>query len=316
MLGALIYLYLQTPYPHSSEFTALYKISLNQSAQFWIFSAFFIAFAVKIPIVPFHTWQPDTYTTSPAAGSMILAGVMLKMGIYGIIRLLIPICHDALKIIGVPFVIIVILGLIYASVIALSQTDLKRFVAYASIAHVGLISAGAMSMNQLALQGAVFQMISHGVNVVGLFVIIDIIETRFGTRDVNHLGGVSRIIPTLAIFLMIIMLGTIALPLTNGFIGEFLLLIGLFEYNPWISFLAGTTIIFCAIYMLRIYQKVMLGTVPTHIQTDHKGLNFSDWVALIPLAVMIIATGCYPKPILEIAGPAIKTILSSLIISN
>jgi NADH-quinone oxidoreductase subunit M len=171
-------------------------------------------------------------------------------------------------------------------------------------------------MNQLALQGAVFQMISHGVNVVGLFVIIDIIETRFGTRDVNHLGGVSRIIPTLAIFLMIIMLGTIALPLTNGFIGEFLLLIGLFEYNPWISFLAGTTIIFCAIYMLRIYQKVMLGTVPTHIQTDHKGLNFSDWVALIPLAVMIIATGCYPKPILEIAGPAIKTILSSLIISN
>jgi NADH-quinone oxidoreductase subunit M len=316
MLGALIYLYLNTPYPHSSEFTALYNVSLSKPAQFWIFSAFFIAFAVKIPIVPFHTWQPDTYTSAPPAGSMILAGIMLKMGIYGIIRLLIPLCHNVLIIIGIPVVIIIVLGLIYASIIALNQTDLKRFVAYVSIAHVGLISAGAFSMNQIALQGVVFQMISHGINVVGLFIIIDIIEKRFNTREINHLGGIARIIPSLSVYFMIIMLGTIALPLTNGFIGEFLLLIGLFEYHPWISLLAGTTIILGAIYMLRVYQKVMLGSYTDNLQSDQKKLQPYELASLIPLAAIVILTGCFPKLILDIAGPAINAILNLIVITN
>jgi NADH-quinone oxidoreductase subunit M len=316
MLGALIYLYLQTPWPHSSEFSALYKISLNQSVQLWLFSAFFLAFAIKIPIVPFHTWQPDTYVTAPAAGSMILAGVMLKMGIYGIIRLLIPLCHDTLNMIGIPLIGIVVAGLIYSSIIAFRQNDLKRFVAYVSIAHVGLITAGALSLNLAALQGAVFQMITHGINVVGLFIIIDIIETRFRSRDISKLGGISRSDPALGIILMIIVLGTIALPLTNGFVGEFLLLLGLFEYNPWLSFFAGTTIIFGAVFMLRMYQKVMLGQTAATFKTNQKGLTASECGALIPLVIMIFLAGCYPKPILDLAGPAIKTILNYLIIPN
>jgi NADH-quinone oxidoreductase subunit M len=313
MLGALIYLYLQTPYPHSSEFSDLYKITLSQPVQIWLFSAFFIAFAVKIPIIPFHTWQPDTYTTAPAAGSMILAGIMLKMGIYGIIRLLIPLCHDVLVTIGVPLIAAVAAGLIYASITALRQDDLKRFVAYVSIAHVSLISAGALSLNETAIEGAVFQMIAHGINIVGLFIIIDIIETRFGTRNISQLGGISRSIPALGILMMIFVLGAIALPLTNGFIGEFLLLLGLFEYNRWISFFAGTTIIFGAVYMLRNYQKIMLGNIPGTIRSDQKKLTAAEYGALIPLAAMILLTGCYPKPVLELAGPAIRTILNYIL---
>jgi NADH-quinone oxidoreductase subunit M len=310
MLGALIYLYLQTPYPHSFDFQALYKVALNKTVQLWLFSAFFLAFAIKIPIVPFHTWQPDTYTTAPAAGSMILAGIMLKMGIYGIIRLLIPLCHDALSLIGIPVTMIVIAGLIYASIIAFRQEDLKRFAAYVSIAHVGLISAGALTLNETALQGAVFQMISHGINIVGLFIIIDIIERRFGSRFIHDLGGISRSVPALGIILMIIMLGTIALPLTNGFVGEFLLLMGLFEFNPWISFFAGTTIILGAVYMLKVYQKVMLGTMPAAMKSYTVKLTVSEFGALIPLVILILFLGCYPKPVLELAGTAIKTILS------
>jgi NADH-quinone oxidoreductase subunit M len=314
MLGGLIYLYLQTPYPHSAEFLALYKVAMNQSGQAWVFAAFFLAFAIKIPIVPFHTWQPDTYSTAPAAGSMILAGLMLKMGIYGIIRLLIPICHDLLSMIEIPIIIIIISGLIYSSIIAFRQDDLKRFVAYVSIAHVALISAGALSMNETALQGAVFQMIAHGINVVGLFIVIDIIETRFGGRYLSMLGGISRVMPSLGIILMILLLGTIALPLTNGFIGEFLILLGLFEFNPWLSLGAGTTIILGAVYMLRIYQKVMLGALPPTMKPQHKKLNLSELGALIPIVILVLLMGCYPKPFLELAAPAIKTILNWIII--
>jgi NADH-quinone oxidoreductase subunit M len=312
MLGAFIWLYLHTPYPHSSELAALYKVVTTQGNQIWLFAAFFLAFAIKIPIVPFHTWQPDTYTESPAAGSMILAGVMLKMGIYGIIRLLIPLCHEAFQILQSGIIVLIISGIIYASIIALRQNDLKRLIAWVSIAHAGLISAGAMSLNPTAFHGAVIQMISHGINVVGLFIIADIIQTRFRTRQISELGGIASTMPSLGILLMIILLGTIALPLTNGFVGEFMLLIGLFKYNVWVSALAGTTVIFSAVYMLSMYQKVMLGQLPAQFSSDQKVMSGKEWAALIPLAVMVFWIGCFPKPFLDLAGPAVKTILNYL----
>ncbi|MEI6049779.1 MAG: NADH-quinone oxidoreductase subunit M [Bacteroidota bacterium] len=315
MLGALIWLYLHTPYPHSGEFSALYKVAATRGDQIWLFAAFFIAFAIKIPIIPFHTWQPDTYTEAPAAGSMILAGVMLKMGIYGIIRLLIPFCHDVFPVLQTGITAMVVAGIIYASIIALKQNDLKRFVAWVSIAHVGLISAGALSLNPIALNGAVIQMISHGINVVGLFIIIDIIQTRFKSRDINQLGGLGKISPSLGILLMVILLGTIALPLTNGFVGEFMLLTGLFKYNALMAAFAGTTVIFSAVYMLRMYQKVMLGPIPEPFVTMPVKLSVKELAALIPLAVLVILIGCYPSPFLHLAEPAVKTILNYLIVT-
>jgi NADH-quinone oxidoreductase subunit M len=314
MLGGLIWLYLHTPDPHSAEFSILFKVHTSQGDQMWLLAAFFLAFAIKIPIIPFHTWQPDTYTEAPASGSMILAGVMLKMGIYGIIRLLIPLCHDAFVAMQTGIIILVTAGIIYASIIALRQNDLKRFIAWVSIEHAGLISAGVFSLNPVAMQGAVIQMISHGLTVVGLFIVIDIIQTRFRTREMNELGGIAGSIPALGILLMIIVLGTMALPLTSGFVGEFMLLAGLFRYNALLSFFAGTTVIFSAVYMLRMYQKVMLGTMPEGLASNQKGLSGAELAALNSLVTMIIWIGCYPKPFLGLAGPAVKTILNYLIV--
>jgi len=310
MLVALIYVYFQTPYPHTFDFQALYNASLSVEAQQWVFAAFFLAFAIKIPIFPFHTWQPDTYTEAPAAGSMLLAGIMLKMGLYGILRLMIPLCPLAFNDLGQPALLLSVAGIIYASIIALRQKDLKRMVAYVSIAHVGLIAAGLFSMKDIALQGAVIQMFSHGINVVGLFILIDIIENRFRTRRIDNLGGIALAMPRFAIIFMIILLGSIAMPLTNGFVGEFLLLLGLFQYSPWISLAAGTTIIFGAVYMLWMYQRVMLGNLPVKLAGKPADLDFSEMFTLIPLVIIVIWIGWYPKPFLQLAEPAIQSILN------
>ncbi len=310
MLVALIYVYFQTPYPHSFDFQALYHASMTIEAQRWVFAAFFLAFAIKIPIFPFHTWQPDTYTEAPAAGSMLLAGIMLKMGLYGILRLMIPICPLAFYDLGLPAILLSVAGILYASVIALRQKDLKRLVAYVSIAHVGLIAAGLFSLSDIALQGAVIQLFSHGINVVGLFILIDILENRFQTRRIDHLGGIAHAMPRFAIVFMIMLLGSIALPLTNGFVGEFLLLLGLFQYNPWIAAAAGSTIIFGAVYMLWMYQRVMLGNLPEKLALKAADLDLREMFTLIPLVVLVLWIGWYPKLFLQLAEPAIRTIMN------
>jgi NADH-quinone oxidoreductase subunit M len=313
MLGGIIWLYLHTPDPHSAEISALYKVVTSQVTQIWLFAAFFLAFAIKIPIIPFHTWQPDTYTEAPAAGSMILSGIMLKMGIYGIIRLLIPFCRYTFDLLQFWVILLIVAGIVYASIIALNQTDLKRFAAWISIAHAGLITAGTLTLDQAALQGAVIQMISHGINIVGLFIIIDIIERKYKTRDINELGGLARINPWLGIFFMIILLGTVALPVTNGFPGEFLLLLGLFRFNVLIAAIAGTTIILGAVYMLRVYQKVMLGPSPEKSELPDNKLSGYEIAALLPLAILVFFIGCYPNFVLGLAGPAVKNLLDLLI---
>lgn len=312
MLAALIYLYFQTPVPHSFSFTVLYHAATTRDTQIWLFLAFFLAFAIKIPVVPFHTWQPDTYTTAPPAGSMILAGIMVKMGIYGLIRLLVPVCPLAFPVIGLPVIILVTAGIIYASVIAIRQEDLKRFIAYVSIAHAGLITASVLSLNHRAIQGAVFQMISHGINVVGLFIIVDIIEVRNRSRKISELGGIAGTMPSLAVFFMIMILASVALPLTSGFVGEFMMLLGLFSYNPWISAMAGLTIILSAVYMLRMYQRVMLGPLREGLPVKQPALLRNDLFALLPLTILIFFLGCYPKPIMDIAGPALELILKTI----
>ncbi|TSA28069.1 MAG: NADH-quinone oxidoreductase subunit M [Bacteroidetes bacterium] len=309
MLGALIYLYYKTPIPHSFDFRWLYAATLTSTEQLWIFIALFLAFAIKIPIFPFHTWQPDTYTTAPAQGTMLLSGIMLKMGIYGVIRWLIPITPDAVADYGPVVMILAITGIVYASLIAFRQDDMKRLVAYNSIAHVGLIAAGLFTLSKQAYDGAVIQMLSHGVNSVGLFALIGMIERRTGTRSIASLGGLARQAPWLAIFFMIILLGSISLPLTNGFVGEFLLLIGLFNYSIAFSAVAGLTIIFGAGYMLWMYQRVMLGESPPegypaaeaarlHGRTNRSpipaDLTLTEALVLIPIVIMIFWIGIAP----------------------
>ena len=309
MLVALIYLYFKTPLPHSFDFQWLYAVTLSPVEQTWIFVAFFLAFAIKIPIFPLHTWQPDTYAGAPATGSMLLAGIMLKMGIYGMIRWMIPICHNAVQQYAPVVIILAITGIVYASVIAIRQSDMKRLVAYSSIAHVGLIAAGVFALTPHAMEGAVIQMVSHGINIVGLFIVIDIIEQRTGIRNIRHLGGIALKAPRLAIFFMIILLGSIALPLTNGFIGEFLLLLGLFEYSMVFAAIAGLTIIFNAVYMLWMYQRTMLGKT-NEITEQIVDLSWSEMAVFMPLVIMIFWIGLSPGLFLDVALPDVLQILN------
>jgi len=316
MLVGLIYLYMQTP-SRTFDIHEFYNLALTAKQQSWLFWAFFLAFAIKMPIFPFHTWQPDTYTEAPGAGTMMLAGIMLKMGIYGVIRWLIPIAPLGVKQWGNLALILSIIGIVYASLIAFKQKDGKRLVAYSSIAHVGLIAAalftfissdGYYMWSSQSLQGAMIQMLNHGINVVGLFFIWDIISTRLNTRDISQLGGIAKVAPKFAIAFLIIVLGTVALPLTNGFIGEFLLLNGIFQYTLWFAAIAGLTMIFGAVYMLRMYKGVMQGETNalTITFTDISG---SEQIVLAVICFLIIAIGVYPQPILHLSEAAVNNLI-------
>jgi len=310
MLLGIIYLYLQNP-ANNFDINAFYALNLDSYQQGWVFWAFFIAFAIKMPIFPFHTWQPDTYTEAPAPGTMLLSGIMLKMGIYGVIRWLLPIVPQGVNDWICVAMILSVIGIVYASLIAFTQKDAKRLVAYSSIAHVGLIAAGIFTLNTQGMQGVMVQMLSHGINVVGLFFVLDIISSRLKTNKIEELGGLAKVAPQLAIVFLIIVLGTVALPGTNGFIGEFLLLYSVYNHSIWLGAIAGLTIIFGAVYMLRMYQKVMLGGTNelTLTFTDIKG---TEKVVLYTICVLVVVMGVYPKPILHLSEAAVQELLEQV----
>lgn len=316
MLLGIIYLYMQTP-SKLYDLHAFYALNLTAHQQSWIFWAFFLAFAIKMPIFPFHTWQPDTYTEAPSAGTMMLSGIMLKMGIYGVIRWLIPIAPLGVQKWGEMALILSVIGIVYASVIAFKQKDGKRLVAYSSIAHVGLIAAalftfmrpdGSFIWTSQGLQGALIQMLNHGINVVGLFFIWDIISRRLNTREIADLGGIAKVAPKFALAFLIITLGTVALPLTNGFIGEFLLLNSVFQYNIWIAAVAGLTMIFGAVYMLRMYKGVMYGQTNT-LTATFTDISGSEVLVLGVICALIIVIGVYPQPILHISEVSVNQLI-------
>jgi len=310
MLLGIIYLYLQNP-AHNFDIQAFYQLNLDPAQQGWIFWSFFIAFAIKMPIFPFHTWQPDTYTEAPAAGTMLLSGIMLKMGIYGVIRWLLPIVPAGVQDWATTAIVLSIIGIVYASLIAFTQKNAKRLVAYSSIAHVGLISAGIFALNAQGMQGAMIQMLSHGVNVVGLFFVLDIIYSRVKTNKIADLGGIAKEAPKLAIAFLIIVLGTVALPGTNGFIGEFLLLMGVYQFNIWAVVFAGLTIIFGAVYMFRMYQGIMLGKT-NEVTVGFADIRGSEQLVLIIICALIIVLGVYPKPILHLSEASVQQLLEQI----
>ncbi len=310
MLLGIIYLYLQNP-SKTYDLNDFYNLTLNAHHQGWVFWAFFLAFAIKMPVFPFHTWQPDTYTEAPSAGTMLLAGIMLKMGVYGVIRWMIPIAPIGFAHWQSFVIVLPVIGIVYASIIAFTQKDGKRLVAYSSIAHVGLIAAGLFAWTVQGVQGAMIQMLSHGINVVGLFFIWDIISRRLNTRQIDDLGGIAKVAPKFAIAFLIIVLGTVALPLTNGFIGEFLLLNSVFQYNLILAVVAGLTMIFGAVYMLRMYKKVMQGETNalTAVFADISG---SEIVVLSVICALIIIIGIYPQPILHISEAAVNNLVQTV----
>jgi len=310
MLIGLIYLYLNTDGAHTFNIQALYEAgrALPLAEQSIIFWFLFVAFAVKMPVFPFHTWQPDTYTVAPTQGTMLLSGIMLKMGIYGVIRWLLPVVPLGVAEWGMTAVIISVIGIIYASCIAIVQKDFKRLIAYSSIAHVGLIAAGAFTLNIMGLQGAMIQMISHGIVVVGLFFIIDIIQNRTKTTTLSELGGIRNAAPILTTVFVITLLGSVALPLTSGFVGEFLLINSIFQYQPILGGIAGVTIILGAVYMLRTFQKSMSGE-GNAITSSFADLTWNEKAVLYPIALLILVIGVYPAPILAISEPAVTSLL-------
>ena len=319
MLVALIYVYLQTDnvmlengnaVVKSFDIQALYIAGSNLSPaeQTWIFWAMFIAFAIKMPVFPFHTWQPDTYVTAPTQGTMLLSGIMLKMGTYGLIRWLLPLVPNGVEHWGNTAMILSIIGILYASVIAIQQKDFKRLISYSSIAHAGLISAGIFSLTAQGLQGGIMQMLSHGINVVGLFFVCDVLFSRTKTNEISQLGGIRNSAPRFATGFMIVMLGSVALPITNGFVGEFLLINGIYQYDAWFAAFAGLTVILGAVYMLRSYQKTMLGETNS-LTSAFKDLSGNERIVFGVIMILIIVMGVYPKPLLDIAEPAVKNVM-------
>jgi NADH-quinone oxidoreductase subunit M len=315
MLIGLIYLYNHTNVDGLKSWAVqdLYQAGRSlaenqQSAVFWLI---FIAFAIKMPVFPFHTWQPNTYVNAPTQGTMLLSGIMLKMGTFGLIKWLLPVVPMGVEKWTFTAILLSVVGIVYASIIAISQKDFKRLIAYSSIAHVGLIAAGIFSMNQQGIQGAIMQMLAHGVNVVGLFFIADILLRHTGTREIERLGGIRSMNGNFAVLFLIILLGSVALPLTNGFIGEFLLINGVYQYCCWLAAFAGLTVILGAVYMLRSYQGIMLG--------ERKDSNIAfgplasvDKLVLIIICITVIAFGVYPKPLNDIAEEATQAILTNI----
>jgi len=310
MLVAIIWLaiYASNSLGHfSTDITELYKIgpTLPHSIQIYLFLAFFLSFAIKVPIFPLHTWLPDAHTEAPTAGSVILAAVLLKMGTYGLIRFNLPLFPQA-SIYFAPFIsVLAIIGIIYGALVAMVQTDMKKLVAYSSVAHMGFIVLGIFAMTQESMQGAVIQMVNHGLSTGALFLLVGIIYERTHTREISEYGGIAKLVPFFAFALMFASLSSIGLPGLNGFIGEFLILLGSFKssvLNSWIyTVFAASGVIFAAIYLLWMYQRVVFGKVTNPKLEGIKDMNKREMFVLAPIFIFIVWIGIYPSTFLKVS---------------
>jgi NADH-quinone oxidoreductase subunit M len=297
MLASLIFLGSKS-LNGSFAYTDLYNVQLSFTESIWVGAGFLLAFAVKIPLFPFHVWQPNTYTYAPAQGSMLLSGIMLKMGLYGVLRWYFPMATESIDFYQPIIMTLAVIGVIYGAIIAIRQDDMKRLIAYSSISHVGLIAAGLFALNSSGFQGGLLQMFVHGVNVVGLFVAVNIIERNFGTRNLNELGGIAKNNKLFTVLFFLVIIGTVAAPLTNGFPGEFLLLKSIFDYQATYAVFAGLTIIFCAVYMLRMFQFSMLGEC--NAETENKTIPLPQLIPLFVVAFFVISIGFFPQWYMDI----------------
>ena len=303
MLASLIYLFLHTA-NYSFAFEALRAVELSHTESIFVGGGILLAFLVKIPVLPFHSWQADTYTNTPAAGTMLLSGIMLKMGLYGLLRWFLPLAPESIEFYQ-PWVIgLSVAGVLYGALIAIRQKDMKRLVAFSSLSHVGLIAAGIFTLTLEGLEGSVIQLFVHGINVVGLFLVIELIERSTGTRMLGELGGLAKNNRLFMIFFMLIALGTVAVPFTNGFPGELLLLKSLYAYRPNLSLLAGLTIIFCAVYVFRMVKFSMFGEGKGEVAS----LKWNEILAFGIITFFILGLGFMPQILIDIVHNSIVQI--------
>src|SRR5437667_9263619 len=268
--------------------------------QFWIFLGFFFGFAIKVPMFPFHTWLPDAHTEAPTAGSIILAAVLLKMGTYGFIRFALPILPSAtLQLL--PFIVgLSIVGIIYGALVTLVQKDMKRLIAYSSVSHLGFVMLGVFALNMAGLQGGILQMVNHGISTGALFLLVGMIYERRHTRMISDYGGLARQMPIYATYFLIMALSSMGLPILNGFIGEFTILQGAFAKNFWWAFFAATGIVLGAAYLLWLYQRVFFGEITNPANATLPDLTVREQLTLIPLVVLALWIGLYPKPMFDV----------------
>ena len=306
MLAGLIYLSNLTPGEASFSWSNIVAAgsSLPPEKQQWLFWLLFIAFAIKMPIFPFHTWQPDTYEQSPTPVTIILSALMVKMGLFAAIRWLLPVLPAGVAYWSDTVVVLSVIGIVYASCLAIVQTDIKRLIAYSSIAHMGLMSAVVFSQSNVGMHGVMVQMFNHGINITGMWLIVSMIENRWGTRDMTKLGGMASAAPRMAIALVIIALANIALPLTNGFVGEFMLFNGLFSgvvsNHMTLMVIAGLGVILGAVYTLNMIQKTAYGE--TKQMVIAKDLSTNEYLGVAIIIILILFLGVYPKPLLDLTS--------------
>ncbi|MEC7641239.1 MAG: NADH-quinone oxidoreductase subunit M [Nitrospinota bacterium] len=320
MLVAIIFIYfqyaLQTGVFTTDILAITEHLNIYLDTQKWLFMAFFLAFAIKVPMFPFHTWLPDAHVEAPTAGSVILAGVLLKMGTYGFLRFNLPLFPHASNEF-VPFIAVLsLIGIIYGALVSLVQEDLKKLVAYSSVSHLGFVMLGIFAFNHYGIQGALIQNINHGLSTGALFLLVGMIYDRRHTRLIKEFGGLSKQMPKYAICFMIVALSSIGLPGMNGFVGEFLILLGIFQVNALYAALATSGVIFAACYILWMFQRVMFMELKNPKNANLDDLSFRELCLLVPIIVLIFWIGLYPKPFLKTFDASVTHLISKVDSSN
>ncbi len=315
MLVGIIVIYFMN-YNATGEYTfdllKIYKLDIPMGAQFWLFLAFFFAFAIKVPMFPFHTWLPDAHVEAPTAASVILAGVLLKMGTYGFVRFSLPLfpyaSHQFVPLIAW----LAIAGIIYGALVAMVQEDLKKLVAYSSVSHLGFVMLGIFVFNIQGMEGSILQMINHGLSTGALFLLVGMLYERRHTRLITDFGGIAKSMPVFAVFFLIMTLSSIGLPGLNGFVGEFLILVGVFKTNVLYAVLATTGVILSACYMLWMFQRVMFNKLTNPANKKLKDINMREWAILLPITILVFWIGIYPKPILSRMDVSVNHLLTQV----
>jgi NADH-quinone oxidoreductase subunit M len=314
MLVALLYLYFKSG--HSFDILAWHTLPLQMNEQILIFLAFLMAFAVKVPMWPVHTWLPDAHVEAPTGGSVVLAAIMLKLGAYGFLRFSLPITPDASHYLSGFMITLSLIAVIYIGLVALVQTDMKKLVAYSSIAHMGFVTLGFFMFNDMAVQGGIVQMISHGFVSGAMFLCIGVLYDRMHTRNIADYGGVVNVMPKFAAFFVLFSMGNAGLPATSGFVGEFMVILGAVQFNFWIGLLAATALILGAAYSLWLAKRVIFGAITNHHVSEMADLNKREFLMLGLLAIAVLAMGLYPAPFTDAMQTSVTDLLKHVSISK
>jgi len=308
----LAYLHSTATGAYSFDLTRLYQLEVPPRLQFWFFLAFALAFAIKVPLFPFHTWLPDAHVEAPTAGSVILAGVLLKMGTYGLVRFAFPLFPNAADFFAPYLAFLAIVGIVYGALVAMVQPDLKKLVAYSSVSHLGFVVLGIAAMNIQGVEGAVYQMLNHGVSTGGLFLIVGMLSDRRHTRLIAEYGGLKKVMPRLVAVFMLVTLSSIGLPGLNGFVGEFLILLGAFRWDPKTAVFAATGVILSATYMLWMFQRVNYGAVTNEKNSTLPDLQRREWFAIAPIVAAAVIMGVVPNLFLRSIEPSVERVVNQV----